>query len=165
MKKPRVDLTGWRKVIQRVAAFDDVVLKVGLVGDKAEQSVDEADPSFTMVQLAGVHEYGAAIQQSWGVLIIPARPFIRPTLAVNEVPYTRALARLSTQILEGKRTARQGLGLIGERIVADIRARIRAGIAPENAASTVARKKSTTPLVDTGRLIQSISYVVDDTEG
>ena len=64
---------------------------------------------------------------------------------------------------------RRALGILGAKAQADIQARIRAGIAPPLAASTLRRKLALTrkgakgepkPLIDTGQLVASITYRV-----
>ena len=52
-----------------------------------------------------------------------------------------------------------GLGL-GEKVVADVQRKIVALKDPPNAPSTIAKKGSANPLIDTGRLRQSIDFEV-----
>jgi hypothetical protein len=63
-------------------------------------------------------------------------------------------------VIEGKRTSDQVLEILGQRAVGQIQERIASGIAPANAPSTVAKKGSSTPLIDTGVLRSSITYQV-----
>lgn len=136
-------------------------VSVGVHSD--EQGADGT----TMALIAGVHEFGAPSRN------IPARPFIRPTFDENRGRYERLMVRAARLAMAGT-SLRVGLALVGQQVTADIQRRIRAGISPPLAPSTLARRgrrtaesgaannvfTGPTPLIDTGRLINSIRYVV-----
>ncbi len=60
--------------------------------------------------------------------------------------------------MRGKITMDHALGIIGESVTSMIKARIAAGIAPPDSPSTIKRKGSSTPLVDTGQLKGSVAW-------
>lgn len=146
----------WRKLLNRVTKLGALKVKIGIVGSEAN---NEAAPGITMARLAGVHEYGAAIQRGDVVTLIPERSFIRSTIAANN-NYVREIEKLGAAVIDGKRDERQALGLLGAKIAADIKKRIAEGIAPPNAPSTIAAKGSSTPLIDTGRLRNAVTWAV-----
>lgn len=155
--------TGWSKVLERVDGLGKRAVKVGIVGDKAKELVDDgAGEPITMAQLAGVHEFGAVIRTRFATILIPERSFIRATVAQNERPYTVLCAKLVKRVLAGKLSEDQALGQLGLRMAGDMQRRISEGIDPANADSTIAAKGSSTPLVDSGRLRASITSVVVD---
>lgn len=126
-------------------------LKVGILA-KGEDAKKEASEGLTVADVATFHEFG---------LGVPQRSFIRgwydDFLDRNKADF-RALFR---QVVYGKidrATMWQRLGL---KWVADIQRRIVAGIAPGLAASTIARKGSSTPLIDTGQLKSSVTFEVE----
>jgi hypothetical protein len=129
------------------------VVRVGIQGDEANA---EHDGELTNLQLGTIHEYGAPLAN------IPERSFVRATVDENAAAYVRLARRLGQQVLDGARTRRQALGLFGERVRADIVNRINRGIEPALRPATVARKKSSKPLVDTSQLKGAITYVVGD---
>lgn len=151
----------WRQIAKTAAALGGKVVKVGIVGADADVPADE--DGITIGRLAGVHEFGAAIRMRNGtVIIIPERSFIRATVAANRGAYSDLAAKFSARVLDGKMTEARALGLIGAKAASDMQKRIAAGIEPANADSTIARKGSSKPLIDTGRLRQSITWAVVD---
>lgn len=151
----------WRRIYRTVTGeLGRHAVQVGVVGSEA---ANEAAPGITLARLAGVHEYGAAIQTKNGVILIPERSFIRATIA-EQKNYSVFIAKLVSSVLDGKRTEKQALNLFGARASADMKKRIAAGIEPPNAPSTIARKGSSKPLIDTGKLRESITWAVVDAD-
>jgi hypothetical protein len=166
---------GWaafRKTFEELAKANNYV-KVGVFGDseKREGPIDN-------VSLAVLHEFGSPSQN------IPERSFLRAPADANRAAYQAMLRTLIPDVLTGKRTIAKVLGLVGMKGVADVNAWVRQGsnLAP-NAPMTIARKlhlkrgkkKSDVldefgrvkegaigprPLIDTGRLLQSVTYHV-----
>ena len=64
-------------------------------------------------------------------------------------------------VVQGKLSAHAMLSQVGSYAVAVCQEHISAGIDPPNAESTIAKKGSSTPLVDNGTLRQSITYVLE----
>lgn len=102
--------------------------------------------------------------QEFGTRTIPQRSFIRQTIDMKAADIRALQRRLAKRVVRkaDRMQPRQALGILGEAITSMMRARIRAGITPTLAASTLASKKSgrETPLIDTGQLIQSLSFKV-----
>lgn len=96
-----------------------------------------------------------------GTDTIPARPFLSVPLDGRRSPVRAIMARVSKAVLAGKLTTDQGLRLLGQWGRDEVIRAINAGFPPENAERTIARKGSSTPLVDTGQLKGSITYVVE----
>ena len=99
----------------------------------------------------------------FGTKTVPERSFIRSNDEQNKAVYKELIKELRKKIIFNEMPIGQALGLLGEKILADIRAGIRAGIAPELAPSTIKAKGSSLPLVDTGQLINSLTYKVNAT--
>ena len=131
MSKVTVVDKGWKKLLDAVEKTGGKKLRVGVVGDEAKNEVE--DGGITMARLAGVHEYGAAIQLRNGTIIhIPERSFIRATISENN-NYRRQIEKLLFAIAAGKYTEDTALRLLGEKVVADIKKRMSDGIDPPNA--------------------------------
>lgn len=124
----------------------------GLFG--AAPPVTIEDELLTVIQVATWMEFGTED--------VPARSFIRSWFDENEAKLRQELQTLMVTVISGKRTKEQILEILGQRCVASIQERISAGIAPENSPRTVARKGSSTPLIDTGQLRSSIHYRIDE---
>jgi hypothetical protein len=150
---------GYGALVQRVfgMAAKRARVDVGILdGDRPHSGgggEDSVDHAVSILQVAIWNEFGTAT--------IPERSFIRAWFDENEGKLRQELAVLMRSVLEGKRTREQILELVGQRAVAQIQARIAAGIAPENAPSTVEKKGSSTPLINTGALRSAVSYRVE----
>jgi hypothetical protein len=103
------------------------------------------------------------------VIEIPERSFIRSTFDQLRAEYEDRMRDFAGWIYDGKVTAERALGLMGQLVAKDIRQQIRSDIRPPLAAGTMRRKlKKTRPgstgnpvaLIDTGQLLNSISYIV-----
>lgn len=197
---------GWDEI--RKLLTDDVrdsYVKVGVIGRDAEK---EHEGGITNARLAAVHEFGATIRHPGGtpyrrtrngavfvkkdapgaallpktrphLVRVPARSFIGSTFDANRVAYEKAVVNGLRQVFSRKLTAKRLLGLLGLKMVADIKKHITtgAGIGPPNAPSTLRRKlrkgprsgsNSTEPprvLVDDGALLNSLSHIVVMSKG
>lgn len=131
-----------------------------LVGHKKKPRVEigilEADGE--KAHDGGVTVADVATWAEFGTETEPERSFIRAWFDEHEHQVRDDIAKL---MRGGKRTADQVLEIVGLRAVGQIQARIAAGVPPPNAPSTIARKGSSTPLIDTGQLRSSISHRVD----
>lgn len=94
---------------------------------------------------------------------VPERSFLRSTVDENRAEYAKALGQVLEGVIDG-RSATPGLQRIGVRAKADVQRKIRAIKTPPNAPSTIRQKGSRNPLIDTGRLRQSIDYEIGDGE-
>lgn len=129
-------------------------LDVGVLGPAAEAPHRDPDGQagpLTVAEVAAFHELG---------LGVPERSFVRAWFEANHQQVLQDLRAGLQQIVLGRLTPEQVTDLIGQKCVAGIRARIQSGIDPPLAESTIARKGSSTPLIDTGQLWSAISYEV-----
>jgi hypothetical protein len=157
-------------------ATSDAFVKVGVLGSSEERQGDSLDNA----SLAIVHEFGSP---KAGIL---ARSFVRSTFEAKRQEYVQNLRLLVKKVYEGKMDIGRALGIIGVKMSFDMQRKIKAGIPPPNAASTLRRKlgikgkgdsaveklavteakalynKAGTakPLIDTGQLVNSITYEV-----
>lgn len=138
-----------------------LTLKVGFLGNG---TADRGEDGITNPELAAVQEYGYPEGN------IPARPFVGPSWEQHRAEYQEQVRVLAQRASSSGASLERGLGLLGEKMVTDMRNYVVAGasIAPENAPSVKRRKERTssrTPwgvrtLVDTGALMRSISWAV-----
>lgn len=104
---------------------------------------------------------GGASGGGWGGPI-PERPFMRNFARNNKSKYLRILKGEASAILLGTTSlsaTMRKLGMLGQQ---DIRAEIDALMSPELSPVTIARKGSSKPLIDTGRMRRAVTYKVDD---
>ena len=72
-------------------------------------------------------------------------------------------AKIGAAIFAGRMDPRRGLELLGAFAAAEVKKTITAGagVPPPNAPSTIAKKGSDRPLVDTGRLLGAIQWEIE----
>lgn len=91
---------------------------------------------------------------------IPERSFLRSTFDEKLNEWMEYVNMLIGKLIKGNETADSIAEKVGARIQRDIQRKIRETSEPENAAATIARKGANNPLIDTGRLRQSVTYKV-----
>lgn len=144
-----------KKLIKDFKKLNAQSTRIGVLGSKGG---NEDRDGITMVELAVVHELGAPD------LGIPQRSFIRETFEDSKVKteLKEMFAKVVKSIIAGKLDADKAMEVLGHWGVSKIKNRITfgEGISPANAPYTIARKGSSRPLVDTGRLINAINHEV-----
>jgi hypothetical protein len=138
----------WRKLREKLAGLPHREVRIGVL------TSEDAGPGLSLAELAAIHEFGAPSAN------IPERSFIRSTLRDERDKIEALCLRLARGIIADRLDLDAALGLLGTWAVAAIQAKIRSNIPPELAQATVDRKHSTLALVDTGQLINSITYEV-----
>lgn len=93
-------------------------------------------------------------------VVIPERSFIRSTFDEKEPDWSNYFNMLIGKIVNNDLTAETAYERLGARIASDIQKTIRELHEPGNASATVARKKADNPLINTGRLRQSVTWKV-----
>jgi len=121
------------------------------------------DEGISVAGLATVHEFGAWAGKNRKVWV-PERAPIRKTLDEAENRINVAATRVLTKAARGDISVEAALGTLGEFVTSQIRRTIQRGVEPPNAESTIARKKSSKPLIDTGLLLRSYTYQVREGE-
>jgi hypothetical protein len=150
---------GWREIRRQLKAADGVRTKVGLpAGGEVSSgtrdgSHEEATDMSELASIGAIHEFGAPGAG------IPERSWLRSTYdeSKNELAYQKNIAY--GRMIEGKSTARQAIGRVGEWLTTAVKKKIRDLKIPPNAPQTITRKGSSNPLIDTGQMIQSVQHV------
>ncbi|HDR0739450.1 hypothetical protein QQW93_06490 [Pasteurella multocida] len=129
--------------------LNELVKKDVFVGipEEANKSLED-QPSFNMASLAAVLEFGNDH--------IPERPFLRQTLNDNREKYVSMFVNLFKKGVEPEKIYEQ-LALIAQ---SDVQENIVRGNWVPNNPKTIKRKGSSKPLIDTGKLRQSIKGIV-----
>lgn len=151
---------GWKAIVRSLEDAKGSSVRVGVLGRKALDGGGGARP--TNAELAVIHEFGAPGAN------IPARSFIRAPFDAHHAEYLALMRVLIGRIYAKRMTVEQVLGLVGARVSADFKKHIVAGIDPPNSQRTLRRKLrlgrggagAPKPLIDTGRLLQSITWEV-----
>jgi hypothetical protein len=138
---------GYRKVVANVASLRAPVgVKVGILDDKPHSD------GATVADIALVHEYGLGD--------VPERSFLRAWVDENKTEIQARLKKETEGVIFGQHTADEAMNRFGLWAVGEIKKRIVAGISPPLDPATIKAKGSSTPLVDTGQLISSITHAI-----
>lgn len=106
----------------------------------------------------GMTVVDVAIANEFGTDKIPERPFMRISARKMRPQLVKLAHRTFERVLAGTLSVDNAMDVIGAFGVKEIRATITRGVPPPNSPITIIRKGSSTPLVDTGQLRQSITY-------
>jgi len=142
---------GWKQLMRNLKHIDKATVHVGvLAGEGASEG------GFDLVALAATQEYGSSDGHT------PSRPFLRMTFQGPPQWLVDTTKKLAKPVIEGKLDIERALGLLGAVAVTKVRETVTngAGVPPENAPSTIAKKGSSRPLVDTGRMLNAVSWRV-----
>lgn len=150
----RIDKRAWKALERRLSAVDQARVKVGVVGAAAE--ADHGD-GISTGELAAIHEFGAPGAN------IPERSFIRRTFLTKRTEIAAVCAKLAKGIVAGKIEPERALNVLGAFCSTEVKKTITegAGVPPPLQPETIARKGSDRPLVDTGRLLNAISWELE----
>jgi hypothetical protein len=136
-------------VIQREAGEVTVYRKVAASGThflRNGRFVKRKDANFSSTHTHGAYE-----------IRIPPRPFFRNMIKKHGPEWGGDIAKL---LVPNEFNAAKVLGLMGQRIVGQLRQSIVDTNEPPNAPSTIARKGFNKPLVDTGHMLNSADFEV-----
>lgn len=148
-----------RLVIRNPNAISDIAKRIGKnaisVGVQGDAGMHQGeDGQSTGTKVAEVYWWN-----EFGTSRIPERPTLRPTFTKEKVKYQLILGRISARAMnEPGYNLRQAMGKLGEVAQQDLQAAIVALKTPPNAQSTIDKKKSDNPLIDTGQLVSSIRW-------
>lgn len=153
MEGIRVDIKGLKKLAE--ALGDDFEIRVGILGSKAARRNGKGD--ITNAEIGFINEFGSEKRK------IPGRSFLGMPLRLYFAEYVKNKKSFGNK--EVKEAVKQGtllllakkLGLVAEEVVEDAFATSGFGNWEENKPSTIKRKGSDMPLIDTGELRRSIT--------
>lgn len=139
--------TGWRRINIDIKELRGRSVKVGLMGN------DQVD-GVSVVDYATFNEFGTSR--------IPPRPFMATTADEGRETITKFTEHLVGRMIDGKVDPETVLRNLGEKYSSMVKMTIRnaSSWAVPNAPSTIARKGSSSPLIDTGRMVGAVTYEV-----
>lgn len=128
-------------------AMERISVTVGIHEEEGDEVAAPGSPA-TLAEVAFFNEMGTSR--------IPRRSWLADGLEENDDAIHEAFRRAARAMITKRIPVDVGYLQFGEFVVAKLQGRIRGGIAPPNAPSTVERKGSSVPLIDEGRFIASI---------
>jgi len=149
------------RIMREVEKLAGAVVTVGIHGDKAQRRGDDE----TNPEIGAKHEFGSGN--------IPERSFLRST--VDGGGPLETAEQLSADVARGKLTAAKAAQRLGVVTVGQVKQTIASKIPPPLSPDTVKKRMekgahggglaslggATTPLIDTGQLVQSIQFKVE----
>ena len=138
---------GFNAILENVKGLDGSV-KVGVLQGKGTES-------------NGTNLVDVAVYNEYGTERIPSRPFMRLAADNHGEEWQDTAAKLVSVVITGGITKQQVLEIIGNKAKGDIQSVIGSSQLDANALSTVKRKGSAAPLIDTGRLRSSIDFRIE----
>jgi phage gpG-like protein len=140
---------GWRQIKLNMEQLKGRHVKVGITADSG--SVDGT----TVIDYATYNEFGTRS--------IPARPFMATTADRYRDQTVKVAEAMIGQVLDQRYTVDTMLARLGAWYQAKVQQTIRDAKewAVPNDPKTIAMKGSSSPLIDTGRLVQSVRYEVE----
>lgn len=147
----------WLQQMKEVA--NKPFTKIGVLGTSENTSTGEGGT--TVLQYASANEFGASGAGRNGSVTIPERSYIRSTIDERKRRIFGKAFNLQKDIFLGKISMKKALSIMGLLIKGNIVQKIVSLRSPANAASTIRKKGSSNPLIDEGRLRQSIDFEVE----
>lgn len=140
---------GYTSIITGMKSLNNATVVVGVLKNAGKEA-DGTD----LVDVAVYNEYGTKH--------IPPRPFLRIATDEHGEDWQDLAEQCVGKIIDGVLDKDRALQIIGLQAQKDVQATIKdsSNFAP-NSQKTVDRKGSSKPLIDTGRLRQSIRYRVE----
>lgn len=140
-----------RKFLAEIEKLRNLEVHVGFQAGQAAEK-DGTD----IVEIAAFNEFGNSTT--------PARPFVKESFARHPEELKQTCANAIKMILNGG-TAEQSINMMGVFAKGLMQQEIRDGKWAPNAPSTIKKKGSDRPLIDTGTMRQSVNYVVAPHKG
>lgn len=125
----------------------EIVITVGVHDDDGAAQHNGAE-GLTVADVATFHEFGTRT--------VPQRSFIRGWFDENQEFVAETLRKQFAAVAEGKRDAETAAERCALAFEGGIKQRISRGIPPALSPTTIARKGSSVPLIDTGQLRNAI---------
>lgn len=149
-----VKISGGNKIAERVAELKRKFRDAPTVMVGVPNSAGSYEDGVHTATVAAIQEYGSANGN------IPERSFLRSGVTDSEPQVKKLYEKMIPEAIDKDLDIRTIQSLVGELVVGRIVERISEGIDPANSPETIKRKGSSTPLIDTGHLRQSITYVL-----
>ena len=133
---------------KKITTLKNVSIKVGFPSEKRE-TVSTDQEGVTALLKATVNNFG---------LGIPKRPFMNIAFAKNKNKYKKIIKKQlgKVEVLDYTKFLNQ-LGIVGQQ---DVQREITALRSPANSQATINAKGSSNPLIDSGHMLQSVTYIV-----
>ncbi len=142
---------GWAAILSSVARAGSTEVRVGVVGQAAEQQ--HPGSNLSIAEVAMINEYGTRDGH------VPERSWLRDTFRKRVGLLRQMFAQAARSVCAGA-PAQDELERAGERMAEEVRRTIESGVAPHNAPATEDKKGFDHPLVETEVLLGAIGHEI-----
>lgn len=151
------DDRAWRKLLGDVRELAQMRVQIGVLASKGGNEQHDEESGLTMIEILAIHEFGSPAAH------IPERAPIRTTFVRKQDELANICSK-ATQAVLGGMAPRRALEIVGIWGSTEVKKTItaEAHLEPPLKPATIAKKGSSRPLVDTGRLVNAITYEVID---
>ena len=146
---------GFKRIYQEALKLEDTVVKVGILASAKFVKVPGQKDSPSIATTAAWNEFGITPANAPR---IPARPAHRIAFDSNLTQINKRIVNLYNKVLEQKATATTAAETLGKYHVGNIKRSITDLKFPPNAPYTIARKKSSNPLIDTEQTRGAVTF-------
>jgi hypothetical protein len=133
---------------KKIATFENTVVKVGFPKESQESKAVDTK-GISAVYKASIHNFG---------LGVPKRPFMNLAFAKNKKAYQKIILKNFKNIKDLNMI--EFSNKLGVKAQGDVQREIVSLRSPANSDLTVKIKGSSNPLIDTGHMLQSVTYQV-----
>lgn len=135
---------GYRKTLESIEECGKIAITIGV---HAEEGGAPSGAGLTVVEVAEINEFG---------LGVPARPSISAWADEQGPDFVRRMRDEAANAARAKVSPAQRLDALAQVGAGMVQAKISGGVPPPNAPATIAKKGSSTPLINTGQFRSSI---------
>ena len=160
-----------RTIAQLNSSFVKVGFPEGAPTGKANKSKKDAKPYADMSEIARVaawNEFGVEYKEAVAARAkrgfmaawkIPPRPFFRNAVDGWKEKIGAIIEKTMDNVLIGKLTPAEGFDVLGNFGKREIQLSIKRTLTPPNAPLTIEKKESSHPLIDSGQLLNSVTFL------
>lgn len=147
---------GYAAIMRSLLKLNGCKIKTGVQGEDVavrrgkKGKISRTDTPLAVI--AAIHEYGLGG--------MPQRSFLRSTYDENKEKIVGRASFIIRSVMDNQNISQATLEKLGNYVQGLVQKKIRNGSFTPNAPSTIKRKGSSKPLIDTGHLRQSIRYVI-----
>ena len=123
---------------------------------------DDYEDGTPLVEVAFCNEFGTLNED--GSVHSPSRPFMRQSVENHVDEITQACGAAAKAVGSGQMSAQQALSSIGDMLVGVTQNEIRDGGFEPNAPSTIRKKGSSKPLIDSSHMRQSVHFFIKEAD-
>lgn len=146
----------WDEIHRNVRLAQRLVAHVGILESKGGTTKPPGS-DLSLVEIGAVHEFGSADGR------IPERSWLRSTFIVRRANALAARVAETARAIVAGADPRRAISLLGAWGASEVKSTItEIDIPPPLADSTVMTKGSSKPLVDTGQLVNAITWEVTE---